>query len=295
MPPNGRRQVADEERVDPDHAGADRAADALGPLGRARVDDPREAVRGRVGERDALVLVGEGLERQHGAEDLALHDLALVRARARRASARRRGRRARQAGRRGRSRRRSPAHARRSPRRARGGRGGSAASPSCRRRAGRRGRARRRSGGRARGTASATDSCTSSRVPARQTWPASSYWPAAFRAAASRSQSSNTSSGPLPPSSPVKGTMFCAAATPMCRAVSGEPVNEIAADARVGDERGADLLADPLHDVEDAGREAGLGGEVGEQRAGERRPLRRLEDHRAARRRARARSSRSRA
>ena len=63
-------------------------------------------------------------------------------------------------------------------------------------------------------------------MPARQTWPASSNWPAAFRAAASRSQSSKTSSGPLPPSSPVNGTMFRAAATPMCRAVSGEPVNE---------------------------------------------------------------------
>ena len=33
-------------------------------------------------------------------------------------------------------------------------------------------------------------------------------------------------------------------------------------DARVADERGADLLADPLDDVEDARREAGLLGEV---------------------------------
>ncbi len=63
-------------------------------------------------------------------------------------------------------------------------------------------------------------------MPARQTCPASSYWPAAFAAAASRSASANTSSGPLPPSSPVKGTMFFAAACPMWRAVSGEPVNE---------------------------------------------------------------------
>ena len=65
-PAEGRRQVAHEERVDPDHAGADRAADALGPFGGARVDDPGEPVGRRVRERDALVLVGEGLERENG-------------------------------------------------------------------------------------------------------------------------------------------------------------------------------------------------------------------------------------
>ena len=53
-------------------------------------------------------------------------------------------------------------------------------------------------------------------------------------------------------------------------------------DQRVGDERGARLLADPLNDVEDAGRQPRLGDEVGEQRARERRPLRRLEHDRAA-------------
>ena len=47
-----------------------------------------------------------------------------------------------------------------------------------------------------------------------------------MRAAASRSASSNTSSGFLPPSSAVKGTMFRAAAVPMARAVSVEPVND---------------------------------------------------------------------
>ena len=39
----------------------------------------------------------------------------------------------------------------------------------------------------------------------------------------------------------------------------------------------SDLLADPLDDVEDSGREAGIGDEVAEERAGERRPLGRLE------------------
>ena len=43
-----------------------------------------------------------------------------------------------------------------------------------------------------------------------------------------------------------------------------------ASHAGMRDEGGADLLADPLHDVEDAGREARLVDEVGEQRARER-------------------------
>ncbi len=71
---------------------------------------------------------------------------------------------------------------------------------------------------------SRTRASTSSRVPARHTWPLSSNWPAALRAAASRLQSAKTTNGPLPPSSAVNGTMFFAAATPMWRAVSGEPV-----------------------------------------------------------------------
>ena len=93
-------------------------------------------------------------------------------------------------------------------------------------------------------------------MPARQTWPESSYCPAALRAAASRSASANTISGPLPPSSAVNGTMFSAAARPMWRAVSGEPVKLIRLHPRVADERRADLLADALHEVEHAGREA---------------------------------------
>ena len=51
------------------------------------------------------------------------------------------------------------------------------------------------------------------------------------------------------------------------------------AHVRVRDERGPDLLADPLHDVEHARRKLRLGDEVREQRARERRPLGRLEDH----------------
>ena len=53
--------------------------------------------------------------------------------------------------------------------------------------------------------------CTSSRVPARQTWPELSYWYAAVAAAASRSASSNTMNGDLPPSSNDTGVRFAAA------------------------------------------------------------------------------------
>ena len=58
------------------------------------------------------------------------------------------------------------------------------------------------------------------------------------------------------------------------------------AHIRVRDERGTDLLPDPLHDVEDAGRQPRLRDEVAEQRARQRRPFGGLEHHRASRRRA---------
>jgi hypothetical protein len=56
-----------------------------------------------------------------------------------------------------------------------------------------------------------------------------------------------------------------------------------AADERMRHERRAGLLADALHDVEHAGRQAGLAGELGEQRGAERRPLGGLEDDGGAR------------
>ena len=143
--------------------------------------------------------------------------------------------------------------------------------------------------------ARARDSSTSSRVPDRQTWPASSYWPAALRAAASRSASAKTRNGFLPPSSAVNGTMLRAAAAPMRRAGLGRAGERHAPDQRVRDQRGARLLADALDDVEDARRQARLVGQLGEQRARERRPLGRLEDDRAAGGERRAPSSRSRA
>ena len=129
---------------------------------------------------------------------------------------------------------------------------------------------------------STTSRSTSSRVPARQTWPASSYIRAAFAAASSRSASAKTISGPLPPSSPVNGTRFEAAARPIARAVSGEPVNEIRLTS------GCEVSAAPARSpipwttLKTPGRHPRLGGQVGEQRARERRPLGRLQDHGAA-------------
>ena len=56
----------------------------------------------------------------------------------------------------------------------------------------------------------------------------------------------------------MNGTRFAAAAPAMQRAGLGRAGEAHPAQQRVGDERGAGLLADPLDDVEDAGREAGL-------------------------------------
>src|SRR5215216_351972 len=76
--PEGCSEVADEEGVDPDHAGAYPAPDTVGAAQRARVHDAGEAVGRGVGEGDRLVLVGEGLEGQNRAEDLVLYHLGVV-------------------------------------------------------------------------------------------------------------------------------------------------------------------------------------------------------------------------
>ena len=71
-------QVADEEAVDPHRARAHPLADALGPRRVLGVDDPSQPVARAIGERHGLVFVREGLEGQHRAEHLVLHDLGLV-------------------------------------------------------------------------------------------------------------------------------------------------------------------------------------------------------------------------
>src|SRR5439155_19388714 len=73
-----RGQIADAEAVDPDEAAAHALRDVGRVLGRA-VADAAEAVVGAVGERDRLIVAIEGLQRQHRAEDFALHDLAVLR------------------------------------------------------------------------------------------------------------------------------------------------------------------------------------------------------------------------
>ena len=69
----------------------------------------------------------------------------------------------------------------------------------------------------------------------------------------------------------------------MWTAVSGEPVNEIRRTPGCRVSAAPDLLADPLHDVEDTRRQPAFDDEVAEKRARERRPLGGLEDHGAAR------------
>jgi hypothetical protein len=68
----------------------------------------------------------------------------------------------------------------------------------------------------------------------------------------------------------VNGTRFFAAASPMNAARLGRAGEGDATYARVSHEGGADLVAETLHEVEDARWEAGLGDEVHQHRAAER-------------------------
>ena len=222
-----RRQVADQEGVDPDRAGAHRAADALRRARRCRCTRaPRARTRSSWRARSPRPRPRTSGTSAPGRRPRAARSPSRSSA-ARRASARTGGR---------------PSSERRPPR--------TISSPAARARSTKPSTRARWSGwisgdivvASSRGSpstwasvkrwkssrnASETAASTSSRVPARQTWPESSYCPAALRAAASRSQSAKTISGPLPPSSPVNGTRLRAAETPIARAVSGEPVNEI--------------------------------------------------------------------
>ena len=95
--------------------------------------------------------------------------------------------------------------------------------------------------------------------------------------APSRSASSKTISGDLPPSSSV--TVLQPRRPPQTLAPVGtEPVTEILAMRGVGGERRADRAA-ALDHVEGAGGQAGLGEDLGELQRAERRELGGLEDH----------------
>ena len=95
---------------------------------------------------------------------------------------------------------------------------------------------------------------------------------------ASRSASANTTAGALPPSSRCTRLAVSAAAAITARPVAEEPVTETMSRAGVRDEGGADVGATG-DDVEHAGRESGLGRELGEPDRRARSRRRRLEHH----------------
>ena len=95
------------------------------------------------------------------------------------------------------------------------------------------------------------------REPAVQRSPLSENTPnSALSRAASTSASANTMHGDLPPSSIDRPFRWSAAERMMILPVVVSPVNEITGHVGMGDERGAGLLADAVHDVEHARRDA---------------------------------------
>ena len=253
---------ADGRPVDAHHPGLDLGREALRGGERARADRRRQAVVDVVGRLDRLVERADALERrspgrtprpapadagrdvdEHGRrEEPAVGELAVVEPRHRRARTLR-PRRARRGD------RSAP-----SPSTARGRR---SAGPSSRRRdrrararGGRRGRRRRRA------SSSWTASSTSTRPAPVQACPVSEKDDrATTSAAASRSASASTTTGFLPPSSscsrcprPGSGVDLVPGGV---RSGEGDGV-----DVGVGHEVGAG--GEPVHDVEHAGRQAGV-------------------------------------
>ena len=100
-------------------------------------------------------------------------------------------------------------------------------------------------------------------------------------ATASRSASSKTMTGALPPSSRWSRLTRSAATLAMCLPVSVSPVTEIIPTFGCADERVADRRARAGDDVEHAGRQD-LGRDLGQDQGGQRGPCRRLEDDRVA-------------
>ena len=131
-------------------------------------------------------------------------------------------------------------------------------------------------------TSSATDSCTSSREPAQQTWPWLKKMPLTMPSTAwSTGASSKTMLAALPPSSRV--TFFFDAghrlgdrAADVGRAGEGDLVDVVVRDDRLAGRAGAG------EDVDDAGRQVGLLADLGEQQRGQGSGLGRLEHDRVA-------------
>ena len=115
-------------------------------------------------------------------------------------------------------------------------------------------------------------------MPARHTCPALSNWFTACFTAASRSVSAKIRNGALPPSSRETGVRFAPADAATSLPVGHRTGERDPSHVGMRDERGARLLADPLHDVEGAVGHPGVAGDVGQERGRERRPLRRLRD-----------------
>ena len=131
-------------------------------------------------------------------------------------------------------------------------------------------------------TSSATDSCTSSREPAQQTWPWLKKMPLTMPSTAwSIGASSKTMLAALPPSSRV--TFLSVPATDLRDrpADLGRAGERDLVDVRVLDQRAAGL-AGAGDDVDHARRQVGLLADLGEQQRGQRRGLGRLEHDRVA-------------
>ena len=128
-------------------------------------------------------------------------------------------------------------------------------------------------------TSSATDSCTSSREPAQQTWPWLKKMPLTMPSTAwSTGASSKTMLAALPPSSRV--TFFCVPATDLAiaRPTSVEPVK--ATLSMSGCETSARPVSPaPVTMLTTPGRQVGLLADLREQQRGERGGLGRLEHH----------------
>src|SRR6266851_9044538 len=74
-PAERRAQVADEEAVDPDGPRDQLLRYPRGPVAVAGEQRRRQPVPGAVGQRDRLLLAGEGLQGEHGPEYLLGQDL----------------------------------------------------------------------------------------------------------------------------------------------------------------------------------------------------------------------------
>ena len=119
-------------------------------------------------------------------------------------------------------------------------------------------------------TASATDSCTSSREPAQQTWPWLKKMPFTIPSTApSTGASSKTMFAALPPSSRVSRLPVPASARWICLADLGRPGERDLVNARMRHQRGAGRPSTGRH-VQDSRREPGLLTDLSQQQRGQR-------------------------